>query len=84
MSQNQKRDVVEVASHDLLAVLEILNAFDYEADEDSCMGMSFFTGRISEDGFFATKWRLEAALKAHQDSLANAAGERLPAENQKP
>lgn len=75
MSQNQKRDVVEVASRDLLAVLEILNAFDYEADEDSCMGMSFFTGRISEDGFFITKRRLEAALKAHQDSLANAQGQ---------
>lgn len=74
MSQNQKRDVAEVASHDLLAVLEILNSFDYEADEDSCMGMSFFTGRISEDGFFTTKLRLEEALKAHQDSLANSQG----------
>lgn len=71
MSMNSKKNVVEVDSHDLLAVLEIFNAFDYEADEDSCMGIAFFTGRISEDGFFATKWHLEAALKAHQNSLAN-------------
>jgi hypothetical protein len=69
--ENQKKDVVEVSSRDLLAVLEILNAFDYVADEDSCMGMSFFTARLCEDGFFATKFHLEDALKAHQASLTD-------------
>ena len=70
-SPKTKSDVVGVGCDDLLAVVEILNAFTYEADEDSCMGMSFFTARMSEDGFFATKFHLEKALKAHQDSHAN-------------
>jgi hypothetical protein len=64
MSTNPLKDVVEVASHDLLAVVEIMDAFAYESDEDSCMGMSFFTARINEDWFFHTKWKLEAILKS--------------------
>ena len=65
MVNEHDEQLVKVA--DLVAIVEILNAFNYETDEDSCMGMSFFTGRINEDHFFATKWHLEAALKAHQD-----------------
>ena len=64
MSANPPETVIEVASHDLFAVLEILNAFEYEADEDSSMGMSFFTARLSEDWFFHVKWKLEELLKS--------------------
>jgi len=63
-SQKTKSDVVGVGCDDLLAVVEILNAFAYESDEDSCMGMSFFTARLSEDWFFHVKWKLEAILKS--------------------
>jgi hypothetical protein len=68
MSTNPPKDAVEVASHDLLAVVEILDAFTYESDEDSCMGMSFFTARLSEDWFFHIKWKLEAILKSSANS----------------
>ena len=64
MSTNPPKDVVEVASHDLLAVVEILDAFAYESDEDSCTGMSFFAARLNEDWFFHVKWKLEAILKS--------------------
>lgn len=48
---------------DLSDVVQLLNAFDYEADEDSCMGMSFFTARLPEEGFFSVKFKLERLLK---------------------
>jgi hypothetical protein len=71
MSQNPPKGVVEVASHDLLAVVEILDAFAYEPDEDSCMGMSFFTARLSEDWFFHVKWKLESILKSSANVKAH-------------
>jgi hypothetical protein len=54
---------VEIPASDLIEVIHLLDAFDYETDEDTCMGMSFFTARLSEDMFFALKWKLERALK---------------------
>ena len=47
----------------LANVVQLLNEFDYEADEDSCMGMSFFTARLPEDGFFSVKFKLERLLE---------------------
>ncbi len=64
MNPKSPETVIEVASHDLFAVLDILNAFNYEADEDSCMGMSFFEARLCEDSFFHIKWKLEELLKS--------------------
>lgn len=54
---------VEIPAGDLVEVIHLLNVFDYETDEDSCMGMSFFTARLSEDMFFHMKYKLERALK---------------------
>ena len=54
---------VKIQASDLIEVIHLLNAFDYEEDEDTCMGMSFFTARLSEDMFFHLKYRLERALK---------------------
>jgi hypothetical protein len=71
MSTNPLKDVVEVASHDLLAAVQILNAFAYESDEDSCEGMSFFTARLNEDGFFRIKSKLEAILKSSANAGVN-------------
>ncbi len=67
------KDAVEVAQQDLLAVLEILNAFEYESDEDSCMGMSFFKARLCEDSFFHIKWKLEELLKSSTNAKVEAA-----------
>lgn len=63
--------VIEVSSLDLLAIWEILDEFEYEEDEDSCMGMSFFKARLCEDSFFHYKWKLEKLM----ESSANAQGE---------
>ena len=62
MSQNPPKDVVEVASHDLLAIFGILDALDYSDDEDDG-DMATFSGRISQDWFYHVKWKVEAILK---------------------
>jgi hypothetical protein len=59
---NQK-PTVEIQASDLIAVIKILDSFEYEADEDSCMGMSFFNARLPEDEFFHFKFKLERLLK---------------------
>lgn len=45
--------------------IDLLDKFTYEADEDSCMGMSFFKARLGEDGFFIVMSALEKILTAH-------------------
>jgi hypothetical protein len=70
MSTNPPETVIEVASHDLFAVLDILNAFEYESEEDSCMGMSFFKARLCEDSFFRIKRKLEEFLKSSENGQA--------------
>ena len=57
-----RREITALKST-LSDVVQLLNAFDYEADEDSCMGMSFFTARLPEDGFFSVKFKLERLLE---------------------
>ena len=57
------KPTINIPVEDLSDVVQLLNAFDYEADEDSCMGMSFFTARLSEDGFFSVKFKLERLLE---------------------
>ena len=44
-------------------LFEILDSFNYEPDEDSCMGMSYFKARLSEDWFFITKNNLKQKLE---------------------
>jgi hypothetical protein len=45
-------------------VLNVLNSFDYAADEDSATGASYFNARINEDWFFYVKHRVERAAIA--------------------
>jgi hypothetical protein len=40
-------------------VLNLLNELTLEKDEDSCMGMTFITGRVSEDWFYDIMFALE-------------------------
>jgi hypothetical protein len=54
---------VSIPAHLIQSVIKILSNFDYEADEDSARGMSFFQGRINEDHFFAVKSELEKFLQ---------------------
>ena len=57
--QNQ---TIEVPIHLLKSILNTLNSLEYEGDEDSS-SMSFFQGRLNEDGFFYDKNKLEEILK---------------------
>lgn len=57
------KPTINISVEDLSDVVQLLNAFDYEADEDSCMGMSFFTARLPEDGFFSVKFKLAWLLE---------------------
>jgi hypothetical protein len=68
MSQNPAKDVVEVASHDLLAIFGILDELDYSDVEDDG-DMATFSGRISQDWFYHVKWKLEAILKSSANLL---------------
>ena len=45
------------------SVLHIFKAITIESDEDSCMGMGFVEGRISEDWFYSLKSRIERRLR---------------------
>ena len=56
--QNQ---TIEVPVYLLKRILDTLNSFNYERDEDS-MSMSFFKARLNEDGFFSDKNELEEIL----------------------
>jgi hypothetical protein len=42
-------------------VLDLLNELTLEKDEDSCMGMSFVTGHVSEDWFYHIMFALQKA-----------------------
>lgn len=63
MSQNPPENVIEVASHDLLAIFGILDALDYSGVEDDG-DTATFSGSISLDWFYHVKWKLEATLKS--------------------
>ncbi len=58
-----KKQTINIQAEDLSDAVQLLNTFNYEADEDSCMGMSFFTARLPEDGFFSVKFKLERLLE---------------------
>jgi hypothetical protein len=42
-------------------VLDLLNELILEKDEDSCMGMTFITGHVSEDWFYRVYFALKKA-----------------------
>lgn len=69
--QEEKTGVGHVDSTPLLAeTLNFLNEFTIESDEDSCCGMAFFEGRISEDWFYDLKYRIECLIKANKQHEA--------------
>ncbi len=57
------KPTINISVEDLDELIYLLDQFAYEADEDSCMGMSFFTARLPEDGFFSVKFKLERLLE---------------------
>lgn len=63
-SQAREQRLAEYAKY----ATELMENFTYEADEDSCMGMSFFKARISEDWFFHVKWKLEALVAEYEST----------------
>jgi hypothetical protein len=73
MSMKSKKDAVEVASHDLLAVFGILDALDYSGVDDDG-DTATFSGRISQDWFYHVKWKLEAILKSSANAESTRAG----------
>jgi hypothetical protein len=57
-------------------VLDLMNGLTLEKDEDSCMGMSFVTGRVSEDWFYHIMFALQ---KVYAEDAKNIAQQQLSA-----
>jgi hypothetical protein len=55
-------------------VLDLLNELHLEKDEDSCMGMSFVTGRVSEDWFYHIMFSLQ---KVYAEDAKNIVQQRI-------
>ena len=57
----------EVESISLLVEINnFLKDVTIESDEDSCMGMGFIEGRVSEDWFYSLKNKIEKQIKTQR------------------
>ena len=69
------KERVSVESISLLVEInDFLEDVTIESDEDSCVGMGFIEGRVSEDWFYSLKNKIEKQIKTNGRSRSASDG----------
>lgn len=69
--RDESAELLRVCGEALMAIPELMEAFEYEPDEDSCTGQSIFKAELNEDGFFIALNNVRIALAALREAGMN-------------